>query len=126
MSEIRTYRDLVVWQKGMALVTDIYRETRDFPREEVYGLTSQMRRCVVSIPCNIAEGHGRTTRKDYVRFLDIALGSLSELETQLEIARNLSYLETAPHDSLQHKCRELERMLSSLIRKLRVPARSAD
>lgn len=126
MSEIRSYRDLVVWQKGMVLVTEIYRESRKFPREEIYGLTSQMRRSVVSIPCNIAEGHGRTTRKDYVRFVDIALGSLSELETQLEIARNLDYLENGPYESLQERCRELERMLSSLIRKLRARERSAD
>jgi four helix bundle protein len=110
----------------MALVTEVDVATREFPREELYGLTSQMRRCAVSIPCNIAEGHARTTRKDYGRFLDIAVGSLSELQTQLEIARNLQFLAGDLHDSLQDRCRELERMLSSLIRKLRTNRQSPE
>ena len=82
MAEIRTYRDLIVWQKSMALVTDVYRVTRVFPKNEQYGLTSQLRRCAVSIPSNIAEGYGRRASNDYLRFLSIANGSLFELQTQ--------------------------------------------
>src|SRR3954451_22493418 len=92
MSHVRTYRDLLVWQKGMQLVTSVYQAVKMFPRDEVYGLTSQLRRCAVSIPSNIAEGHSRSTRKEFLRFLEISLGSLFELQTQLEIAKNLSYL----------------------------------
>jgi len=77
--EIKSYKDLVVWQKSMNLVVDIYKITENFPREEVFGLTSQMRRCAISIPSNIAEGRGRGTRKDFAQFLRIALGSADEL-----------------------------------------------
>lgn len=119
MSDIRTYRDLLVWQKGIALVTLLYQETKSFPREEVYGLTSQMRRCAVSIPSNIAEGHGRSTRKEYLRYLEVALGSLRELQTQIEIARNLQFLDADAHSKLSNLTLELERMLTSLQRSLR-------
>jgi four helix bundle protein len=119
MSDVRSYRDLLVWQNGIALVTDIYQATKQFPREEVYGLTSQMRRCAISIPSNIAEGHGHSTRKAYLRYLDIAVGSLYELQTQLIIARNLKILVSAEFVALESRSRELERMLSALIRSLR-------
>lgn len=119
MSDIRTYRDLLVWQKGIALVTLLYQETKSFPREEVYGLTSQMRRCAVSIPSNITEGHGRSTRKEYLRYLEVALGSLRELQTQIEIARNLQFLDADAHSKLSNLTLELERMLTSLQRSLR-------
>jgi len=76
---MKTYRDLLVWQKAMTLVTEVYRKTKTFPREEVYGLTSQVRRSAVSIPSNIAEGYGRNSTSDYIRFLQIASGSLYEL-----------------------------------------------
>lgn len=122
MSDIRTYRDLLVWQKGIALVTLLYRATKDFPREEVYGLTSQMRRCAVSIPSNIAEGHGRSTRKEYLRYLEVALGSPRELQTQIIIASNLKFLGTDAHSRLDSSTLELERMLTSLQRSLRKPA----
>jgi len=89
---IRTFRDLLVWQKSMSLVTRIYQITKGFPREELYALTNQMQRCAVSVPSNIAEGHGRKSTKEYLRFLEIATGSLYELQTQLEISRNLDYL----------------------------------
>ena len=88
---IKTFRDLLVWQKAMILVTDVYRASSSFPREEQYGLTSQLRRCAVSIPSNIAEGFGRDSTNDYLRFLSIANGSLYESQTQLEIARNLEF-----------------------------------
>jgi four helix bundle protein len=88
---MKTYRDLQVWQKAMQLVTEIYGNTRSFPAEELYGLTSQIRRCAVSIPAKLAEGYGRNSTQDYVRFLRIASGSLYELQTLLEIACNLTF-----------------------------------
>jgi len=115
---VKTYRDLIVWQKAMALVTEIYKITKSFPRREDYGLTSQVRRCAVSIPSNIAEGYGRHSRNEYIRFLQIALGSLYELQTQLEIAVNLEYLKKEEFDSLYESTREVERMLSVLIKRL--------
>ena len=116
---IRTYRDLLVWQKAIDLVTDVYRNTRSFPKVEVYGLTSQMRRCAVSIPSNIAEGYGRNSTSDYIRFLQIASASLYELQTQVEISANLGYLDKSVAEQLYPLTREIERMLSSLIYKLR-------
>ena len=86
------HRDLQVWQKSVEFVTDIYRETATFPRSEVYGLTNQVRRAAVSVPSNIAEGSGRSSKKEFAQFLCHARGSLLEVETQLEIARNLGYL----------------------------------
>ena len=82
---MRGHRDLIAWQKAMMLVTDIYRASRAFPKDEVYGLTSQLRRSAVSVPSNLAEGHGRTSRADFHRFIAQARGSLLEVETQLEI-----------------------------------------
>ncbi len=90
--EVRSYRDLVVWQKAIALVTDVYRCTRTFPKEEIYGLSAQLRRAAVSVPSNIAEGQGRVSTGEFRQFLGHARGSLLEVETQLEIARNLEYL----------------------------------
>ncbi|MCK4342431.1 MAG: four helix bundle protein [Phycisphaerae bacterium] len=115
---MRTYRDLMVWQKSMALVTEVYRLTRTFPKEEMYGLTSQMRRCAVSVPSNIAEGYGRNSTHDYVRFLRMAMGSLYELQTQMEIAGNLGYAGPSSPELLVESAREIERMMSSLIRRL--------
>jgi len=115
---VKTYRDLMVWQKAMALVTEIYKVTKSFPRREDYGLTSQLRRCAVSIPSNISEGYGRNSRNEYIRFLQIASGSLYELQTQLEIAANLGYLKKDEFELLYESTREVERMLSVLIRRL--------
>jgi len=115
---VKTYRDLMVWQKAMVLVTEIYKVTKSFPRREDYGLTSQLRRCAVSIPSNIAEGYGRNSRNEYIRFLQIASGSLYELQTQLEIAANLGYLKKDEFELLYESTREVERMLSVLIRRL--------
>ncbi len=116
--QVKTYRDLVVWQKSMALVTEIYKQTKSFPKDETYGLTSQIRRCAVSIPSNIAEGYGRNSTSDYVRFLRVAAGSLYELQTQMEISSNLRYLNKSNFDRLYESSREIERMLSSLTKKL--------
>jgi four helix bundle protein len=116
--QIKTYRDLLTWQKSMALVTEIYRLSKSFPKDETYGLTSQMRRCAVSVPSNIAEGYGRNSISDYIRFLYIAIASLYELQTRIEIALNLQYLSKTGFDKLYESSREIERMLSSLTRKL--------
>ena len=118
MKKIRNYRDLIVWQKSMALVTEVYSITRLFPKEELYGLISQIRRSAVSIPSNIAEGYGRYSTNDYIRFLQIAIGSLYEFQTQLEIGLNLGYLSKDIFEKVYEQSREIERMLSSLIKKV--------
>ena len=89
VAEIKSFRDLKVWQRSMEMAVAVYRLTQEFPREEIYGLTSQMRRAAVSVPSNIAEGHGRLGTNEYRQFLGIARGSNFELQTQLEIARAL-------------------------------------
>lgn len=116
---IKTFRDLMVWQKSMSLVTDVYKTSAGFPSDERFGLTSQLRRCVVSIPSNIAEGFGRDTTNDYLRFLGIAKGSLYEAQTQIEIGRNLKFIEESRFDTLLEQAREIERMLTSMIRKIK-------
>ena len=116
---VKTYRDLVVWQKSMVLVTEVYEISKKFPKDELYGLTSQLRRCAISLPSNIAEGYGRNSTNDYIHFLRIASGSLYELQTQMEISLNLQYIDRREFENLYELSREIERMLSSLIRKLR-------
>jgi four helix bundle protein len=108
------HRDLIVWQKAMMLVTDIYQATRNFPKDELYGLTGQLRRAAVSVPSNLAEGHGRSSRKDFHRFIGQARGSLTEVETQLEIARNLGFLAQPAATQLLSKASEVARMLNGL------------
>ncbi len=110
-----SYRDLKVWRKGMELVTEIYRATRLFPRDEVYGLTSQLRRAAVSVPSNIAEGQARFSQKEFHRFLGHARGSLVEIETQIMIAGNLGYLSLQQGKALLDKTAEVGRMLNGLI-----------
>lgn len=117
---MKTYRDLLVWQKSMTFVTNIYQVIKTFPKEEIYGLTSQIRRCAISIPSNIAEGYGRNSTNDYIRFLQISMGSIFEIQTQLEIAKNLDYLNKSKFQEAYDMSREIERMLSSLIHKLKV------
>jgi four helix bundle protein len=112
---IRSYRDLRVWQSAMKLVTEVYQASKRFPRDEVYALTSQIRRCAVSIPSNIAEGYGRNSTSDYVRFLRTAMGSLYELQTQMQISLNLGYLDQAVFEMLNDKSCSVARMLGSLI-----------
>jgi len=115
---MKTYRELLVWQKSIAFVTQIYKSVKGFPTEELYGLTSQIKRCAISIPSNIAEGYGRKSKKDYIRFLQIAMGSVFEIQTQLEISKNLDFLSESRFSELYESSREIERMLSSLISKL--------
>jgi four helix bundle protein len=100
-------------------VTEIYLELKTYPKEELYALSSQIKRCAVSIPSNIAEGYGRKGTNDYLRFLNMTLSSLFELQTQLEISLNLGYLKKDKFEILYEKTREIERMLSSLIRKIK-------
>jgi four helix bundle protein len=116
--KVNTYRDFIVWQKSMDLVTDTYKLTHSLPKEEVFGLKSQIRRSVISVPSNIAEGFGRKSNKDFARFLKISIGSLFELQTQLEICFRLKYIEKNIYEGTYNQTREVERMLSSLIRKL--------
>jgi four helix bundle protein len=120
MNQIRTHRDLLIWQKSMALVTEIYRKSQRFPAQEQYGLTSQIRRAAVSIPSNIAEGFGRQSTGDYIRFLNIAVGSLFEVQTQIEIALNLSFIQESEFTIIFESTREIDRMMSSLIQKLKI------
>ena len=115
---IKTFRDLIVWRKALVFVSAVYRVSRAFPKDELYGLVSQIRRCAVSIPSNIAEGFGRRSTGDYIRFLQMSAGSLCELQTQLEIARNVQYLSEEAYNELYDSSREIERLLSSLIKSL--------
>jgi len=116
---MKTYRELVVWQKSMNLVTNVYQVSNSFSSNENFGLTSQLRRSAISIPSNISEGYGRNSLNDYIRFLNIAVGSLYEVQTQIEIALNLKYIEKMQFESIYEYTREIERMMSSLIRKLK-------
>jgi four helix bundle protein len=114
-----SHKDLVLWQKSLALAIDIQRATASFPRSELYGLVGQMRRAAVSIPSNIAEGAARRTTKDFTAFLHIARGSLAELETQLIIAESVGYLGTAASQELTSKADEISRILTGLLAALR-------
>ena len=116
MGSLTSYKELVVWQKSMVLVKEIYLISESFPDGERYGLISQMRRSVISIPSNIAEGWGRLSTKNYIHFLRISRGSLFELETQILIALELNYINDS--EIIQNLITEISKMLNSLIRKL--------
>ncbi len=116
---VRMYSELIVWQKAMDLVELVYRTTQRFPREELYGLTSQLRRAAISIPSNIAEGQGRRTARDFLRFLSTARGSLLEVETQILISERLGYLPAAERQGMFSRTDEISRLLSGLCRSLR-------
>ena len=113
------YKDLTVWQKSMDLVTEVYRITKSLPKEEIYVLTNQLRRAAVSIPSNIAEGNGRASTGDYLRFLIIARGSNAEVETQLLLCVRLNYLTQEDIEPALSLLNEIGRMLNSMITKLR-------
>jgi four helix bundle protein len=113
---IKSHRDLIVWQKAMDVVVFVYRVTESFPKAETYGLTSQIRRSVTSIPANIAEGQGRRLPKEFVYFLANARGSLWELDTHLESATRLGFLNVDTHQQLQAQLDEVGRMLNGLMR----------
>lgn len=118
MNKINSYKDLLVWQKSINLVEKVYLVTKIFPKDEIFGLTSQIKRSAISIPSNIAEGTGRSTRKDYLQFLHIAYGSLLELETQLLIAKNLGFAKQEEYGMLAEQILEISKMLKSLIKSL--------
>lgn len=113
------FRNLLIWQKSKVLVTKIYTVTNNFPKEEVFGLTSQIKRSAISIPSNIAEGLGRESSNEFLRFLKISIGSLFELQTQLEIAKNIIYLDEETFNNLYEDTRELERMIVSFTNKIK-------
>jgi len=112
--KIKSFRDLDVWNKGMEVVKEVYDVSRKFPREEMYGLTSQIRKCAISIPSNIAEGFQRKSRKEYKYFLSVALGSCAELETQVEISLMLDYINSETRSKLLSKVVHAARMLENL------------
>ena len=116
---VRSYQDLIAWQKAMDLVTEIYEVSHKFPREEIFALTSQLRRAAVSIHSNIAEGQGRSSRKEFLYFLGNAKGSLSEVETQVLIARKLDYIDDEVSNSLLNLSAEVGRILNGLLASLR-------
>lgn len=115
---VRSYRDLVVWKKSMALVLDVYRSTQTFPRTETYGLVSQLRRAAVSIPSNIAEGQARLSTGEFRQFLGNARGSLMEVETQILLAQELGYLERDERNNLLSTSAEVGRILNGLLNSL--------
>jgi four helix bundle protein len=116
MSEIKTHKDLKLWKEAMALAKGIYELTRDFPKEETYGLVSQIRRAAVSIPSNLAEGAARNSNKEFIQYLYVSLGSLAELETQLLLSRDLGY---AQSEEINGRVERVRRLLLGLIRHLK-------
>lgn len=115
---LKNYKDLKVWQKSYALTLEVYNLTKGFPKDETYGLVSQIRRAAISVPSNIAEGYTRHSRQEYIQFLSIAYSSLAEIETQLLLARDLNYAQNGRCDEVLSLHHEVERMLASLIRAL--------
>jgi four helix bundle protein len=117
---VRDFRELKVWERSHRLTLAVYNATGNFPREETYGLTAQLRRCCASIPANIAEGCGRSGDAELARFMLISMGSASELDYHLLLARDLGYLDARDHRRLSQGTREVKRMLSTFITKLRL------
>lgn len=119
-SNSKGFRDLIAWQKGMELTEMVYKITSSFPKEELYGITSQMRRSAVSIPSNIAEGQLRNSKKEFIQFLSIALGSCAELSTQLELSKRLRYLTESDFERISEVIYEVMKVLHGLRRKHQV------
>jgi len=116
---MKDFRQLKVWERSHQLALEIYKATKNFPKEELYGLTSQIRRSSMSVPTNIAEGCGRFTDPDFARFLQMAMGSASETEYQLILAHDLGFLNKERYDTLNTDVTEVKRMLASLLKTLR-------
>ena len=114
--DVRPHRNLDVWKKSMLLAKNIYGATTAFPKSEIYGLTSQMRRTAVSVPSNLAEGAARRSRKEFRQFINIAQGSLGELDTQLDLSNMLGYLEPDTHEKLMSEVTDISKMLFGLSR----------
>ena len=119
MSEVRTHKDLDIWKMSIDLVKDIYTLTESFPKDEQFGLTSQLRRAAVSIPSNIAEGSARNGNKEFIRFCYISLGSLSEVETQIIIARELNFIQTRLSSEVLEKVEIIRKKLLNFIKYLK-------
>jgi four helix bundle protein len=115
---MKSHKDLDVWKRSVKLVTMIYQITKNFPKEEIYGITNQIRRAAVSIPSNISEGAARSHSKEFIQFLFISLGSLSELETQIIISANLKYLVITDSTIIQKELSDIRKMILGLIRSL--------
>lgn len=115
---MHNYKDLKIWPRSIDLATSVYRGTKSFPKDEQFGLTLQMRRSVVSVGSNIAEGAGRKSNKEFAHFLSISYGSLCELETQIQISINLNYIDRANSDPLMNEVNELQKMIYTMIKKL--------
>jgi four helix bundle protein len=115
---MKTYREFIAWQKAMAFVTNVYKLTHTFPKEEQFGLTSQIRRSAVSVPSNFAEGFGRKGNKEFIRFIRISIGSLYECQTQLEISKNIEYLNSDDFELLFNQSKEIEALIRGLERKI--------
>ena len=115
----RPHKNLEVWKKGMELVVGVYKATGRFPRSEEFGLTSQMRRAAVSVPSNVAEGLARRTDKEKLQFLFVSQGSLSELDTQIEMCRMLGYVDENTHHTMESDVLTVQKLLSGLIRSIR-------
>ena len=118
-TNVRTFRDLIAWQKGVSLSLLVYRLTKRFPDEEKFGMVSQMRRSAVSIPANIAEGYGRGRRAEYIRYLEIGRGSLFELQTYLELAREMKWVNGEDLMAVARLADEVDRVVSALLRSLK-------
>jgi four helix bundle protein len=116
--KIESFKDLIVWQKGIELVNNIYNATKKFPKDEMYCLTSQIRRATISVSANISEGWGRGTTKNYIQFLEISRGSLFELNTLIIISYNQEYISRETCEEIENKLNEIGRMLNALITKL--------
>lgn len=121
MSSVKSYKDLLIWQKGLEIVSNIYKLVEEFPKDELYALTSQMKRASISIPSNIAEGYGRSSTQSYISFINISRGSLFELETQLIIANELKFVKNQDlYNTIIEQILEESKMMNSFINKFRV------
>ena len=121
---MKTHKDLDVWKKSVSLVTSIYEVTKTFPKDDIYGLTNQIRRSAVSIPSNMAEGSARKGEKEFIQFLYISLGSMAELETQLIIANNLKYVNLNDYELMTGRLEEIRKMIIGLIKFVKNKIRS--
>lgn len=115
---VRSYKELIVWQKSMDLTIMVYKAVKQLPKEEIFSLSDQIRRAAISIPSNIAEGQQRLSGKEFIHFLSIAKGSLAELETQLMICERLNYMTSAQTKPIMDLCIEISKMLNSLLKQL--------
>lgn len=114
----KPHKNLEAWKQSMDLVVEVYKTTKEFPHHEIYGIANQVRRAAVSVPSNIAEGAARQTKKEFANFLHVAQGSLSELDTQIEIASRLGYIDVGSRKSLEDRMQPIDKMIAGLIRHL--------